>query len=101
MCAEKAARTIPGAVLFACLDAHWVSKKPSWKEHSIRPALPSCCLINKAWGLKTLTVRERVGLRLHLGGKAYAKKFKINLKTEGYAAPKRSWVCDLNRKLSI
>lgn len=81
MCAEKAARTIPGAGLFACLDAHWVSKGPSWKEHSIRPALPSCRLINKAWGLKTLTVR--VGPQLHLGGRAYAKQFKINLKTEG------------------
>lgn len=79
MRAEKAARTIPGAFL----DTHWVSKGPSWKEHSIRLALPNCCLINEAWGLQTLTVRERVGPWLHLGGRAYAKKFKLNLKTEG------------------
>lgn len=101
MCAERAARTIPGAVLFAFLDTHRVSRGPSWKEHGIRLALPSCCLTNEAWGLKTLTVRERVGPRLHLGGRAYAKKFKLNLETEGWAGPKQSWVCGLNRKLSL
>lgn len=88
MCAERGARTIPGAVLFAFLDTHWVSRGPSWKERSIRLALPSCCLTNEAWGLKTLTVRGRVGPRLHLGGRAYAKKSKLNLETEGWAAPK-------------
>lgn len=83
MCVEEAARTIPGSVFLAWIDTHGVSKGQSWREHTIRPALSSCCLTNKPWDLKAVTVKERLGLWLHLDGRAYAKKLKINSRTGG------------------